>query len=188
MSERNEIEAALEAILFVSSDPVPRERLLQVFPDDERGEVESALAGVLERYRAGAGRGVVAEDVAGGVRLVTSPDLHGYLQRFFAVSGRNRMSMAALETLAIVAYRQPITAPEIQELRGVSPVGVLKTLLNRHLIRIAGRKQVVGKPFLYATSRDFLVHFGLNELNDLPPLEEFEELLQEEGSEAGGEA
>jgi len=186
MSERSEMEAALEAILFVTSEPVPRERLVQVFPDDESEVIEAALSAVLERYSAGAGKGVVAEDVAGGVRLVTSPDLHGYLQRFFTVSGRNRMSMAALETLAIVAYRQPITAPEIQEMRGVSPAGVLKTLLNRRLIRIAGRKQVVGKPFLYATSRDFLVHFGLNELSDLPPLEEFEELLQEEGSEVGG--
>ena len=187
MSQRSEIEAALEAILFVTSEPVPRQRLLQVFPDDEREVVEVALSTVLDRYRGGAGQGVVAEDVAGGVRLVTSPDLHGYLRRFFVVSGHNRMSMAALETLAIIAYRQPITAPEIQELRGVSPVGVLRTLLNRHLIRIAGRKQVVGKPFLYATSRDFLVHFGLNELSDLPPLEEFEEMLQVEGLDGGSD-
>ena len=83
--------------------------------------------------------------------------------------------MAALETLAIVAYRQPITGPEIQELRGVSPAGVLKTLLERRLVRITGRKEVVGKPFLYGTTREFLVHFGLNSLRDLPPLEEFEE-------------
>ena len=83
--------------------------------------------------------------------------------------------MAALETLAIIAYRQPITGPEIQELRGVNPSGVLKTLLERRLIRIAGRKEVVGKPFLYGTTREFLVHFGLNSLKDLPPLEEFEE-------------
>ena len=171
----------------MTSEPVPRERLIQVFPDDERQLIEVALEAVLGRYSGGAGQGVLAEDVAGGVRLVTRPDLHGYLRRFFAVSGRNRMSMAALETLAIVAYRQPITAPEIQEMRGVSPSGVLKTLLNRHLIRIAGRKQVVGKPFLYATSREFLIHFGLNELSELPPLEEFEEMLQEEGSEYRGD-
>jgi segregation and condensation protein B len=89
--------------------------------------------------------------------------------------------MAALETLAIVAYHQPVTAPEIQELRGVNPSGVLKTLLERRLIRISGRKEVVGKPFLYCTTREFLVHFGLETLDDLPPLEEFEEIFGEEG-------
>jgi segregation and condensation protein B len=99
----------------------------------------------------------------------------GWLRRFFDVSGGNKLSMAALETLAIIAYRQPITGPEIQELRGVSPAGVLKTLLERRMVRIAGRKEVVGKPFLYGTTREFLVHFGLNSLKDLPPLEELEE-------------
>ncbi len=99
----------------------------------------------------------------------------GWLRRFFDVSGGTKLSMAALETLAIIAYRQPITGPEIQELRGVNPAGVLKTLLERRLVRITGRKEVVGKPFLYGTTREFLVHFGLNSLKDLPPLEEFEE-------------
>ena len=185
MSERKEIEAALEAILFVTSEPLPRPQLLEVFDEDPREKVEAALEKVLRRYSDRPGHGVVVEDVAGGVRLVTRPDLSGYLRRFFEVSGSNRLSMAALETLAIIAYRQPITAPEIQELRGVSPAGVLKTLLNRRLIRIAGRKQVVGKPFIYATSREFLVHFGLNDVRDLPPLEEFEEILQEEAGAVG---
>jgi segregation and condensation protein B len=98
-----------------------------------------------------------------------------WLRRFFDVSGGTKLSMAALETLAIIAYRQPITGPEIQELRSVSPAGVIKTLLERRLVRITGRKEVVGKPFLYGTTREFLVHFGLNSLRDLPPLEEFEE-------------
>ncbi|HWN45224.1 MAG TPA: SMC-Scp complex subunit ScpB, partial [Thermoanaerobaculia bacterium] len=96
-------------------------------------------------------------------------------RRFFDVSSGTKLSMAALETLAIIAYRQPITGPEIQELRGVNPTGVLKTLLERRLVRISGRKEVVGKPFLYGTTKEFLVHFGLNSLKDLPPLEEFEE-------------
>ena len=94
--------------------------------------------------------------------------------------------MAALETLAIVAYRQPITGPEIQDLRGVNSSGVLKTLLERRLVRIAGRKMVVGKPFLYATTRDFLLHFGLRNLDELPPLEEFEEMLGQLRVEAEG--
>jgi segregation and condensation protein B len=175
MSERGEMEAVIEAILFVSSEPVPRARLLELFEEEEREQAGEALAAVLARYAAGDGRGVMVEDVAGGVRLVTRPETGVWLRRFFDVASGSKLSMAALETLAIVAYRQPITGPEIQELRSVSPVGVLKTLLEKRLVRIAGRKEVVGKPFLYATTREFLVHFGLNSLRDLPPLEEFEE-------------
>jgi segregation and condensation protein B len=175
MTEKSDMEAAIEAILFVSSEPVSRARLLEMFAEEEREEAAAALATVLGRYAADPGRGVMAEDVAGGVRLVTRPELASWLRRFFEVAGGNKLSMAALETLAIIAYRQPITGPEIQELRSVNPAGVLKTLLERRLVRIAGRKEVVGKPFLYATTREFLVHFGLNSLRDLPPLEEFEE-------------
>src|SRR5436305_6186830 len=176
MTERSEMEAALEAILFVSSEPVPRTKLLELFEEEEREQAAEALEAVLARYSAGEeGRGVLVEDVAGGVRRATRPEVVGWLHRFFDVSGSNKLSMAALETLAIIAYRQPTTGPEIQELRGVSAVGVLKTLLERRLVRITGRKEVVGKPFLYGTTREFLVHFGLNSLKDLPPLEELEE-------------
>jgi segregation and condensation protein B len=179
------MEAALEAVLFVSSGPVSRERLLEMFEAGEREEAAQALAAVLARYAAADGRGVMAEEVAGGVRLVTRPELASYLRRFFDVAGSTKLSMAALETLAIVAYRQPITAPEIQELRSVNPAGVLKTLLERRMVRITGRKEVVGKPFLYGTTREFLMHFGLNNLRDLPPLEEFEEAF---GGDGGGAA
>ncbi|MFL6234498.1 MAG: SMC-Scp complex subunit ScpB [Thermoanaerobaculia bacterium] len=175
MTERSEMEAALEAILFVSSEPVPRIKLLELFEEEEREQAAEALEAVLARYSGDEGRGVLVEDVAGGVRLATRPEVVGWLRRFFDVSGGNKLSMAALETLAIIAYRQPVTGPEIQELRGVSAVGVLKTLLERRLVRIVGRKEVVGKPFLYGTTREFLVHFGLNSLKDLPPLEELEE-------------
>ena len=175
MSHRPEFEAALEAILFVTSEPVTEERLLAVFDESERDEASAALAVLRERYRPSEGRGVFLEEVAGGLRVVTAPEHHPYLRRFFDAAGGNKLSMAALETLAIVAYRQPITGPEIQELRGKSPAGVLKNLLERRLLRIVGRKEVVGRPFLYATTREFLMHFGLRELTDLPPLEEFEE-------------
>ncbi len=175
MTERSEMEAALEAILFVSSEPVSRTKLLELFEEDERAEAAEALETVLARYSDGESRGVLVEDVAGGVRLATRPEVGGWLRRFFDVSSGTKLSMAALETLAIIAYRQPITGPEIQELRGVNPTGVLKTLLERRLVRISGRKEVVGKPFLYGTTKEFLVHFGLNSLKDLPPLEEFEE-------------
>jgi segregation and condensation protein B len=174
---RSEMEAALEAILFVSPDPQPRERLLELFEREDRDEAEAALAAVLERYRGDEGHGLMVEEVAGGVRLVSRPELHPYLRRFFQVSGRGRLSMAALETLAIIAYRQPLTGPEVADLRGVQSNAVIKTLLERRLVRIAGRKQVVGKPFLYATTREFLLHFGLGTLSDLPPLEEMDELF-----------
>jgi segregation and condensation protein B len=214
------MEAVIEAVLFVSAEPVSRSRLIELFDEEEREQAADALAAVLARYgaagpppeetpetpetpeteraseieraaereRAAGWRGIMVEEVAGGVRLVTRPELVGWLRRFFEVAGGTKLSMAALETLAIVAYRQPITGPEIQELRSVSPVGVLKTLLERRLVRIAGRKEVVGKPFLYATTREFLIHFGLKSLRDLPPLEEFEETFGglTEGAGAGG--
>lgn len=186
MTPRAEMEAALEAILFVASEPLSRTRLLAVFDESERPAAGEALEAVLQRYReSGEGGGLLVDEAAGGVRLVTRPELHGYLRRFFEVSGKNKLSMAALETLAIVAYRQPITAPEIQELRGVVSTGVLKTLLERRLVRIAGRKQVVGKPFLYATTKEFLLHFGLQSLDDLPPLEDFEDALSAGGDSLG---
>jgi segregation and condensation protein B len=185
MTERNDMEAAIEAVLFVSSEPVPRTRLLELFEEEEREQAAEALEAVLARYRETEGRGVMAEEVAGGVRIATRPEMVTWLRRFFDVSGGTKLSMAALETLAIIAYRQPITGPEIQELRSVSPAGVIKTLLERRLVRITGRKEVVGKPFLYGTTKEFLVHFGLNSLRDLPPLEEFEETFGAGG--AGGD-
>ena len=186
MTERHDMEAAIEAVLFVSSEPVPRSRLLELFDEDEREQAAEALAAVLARYgqgEDGSVRGVFVEDVGGGVRIATRPEMAAWLRRFFDVSGGTKLSMAALETLAIIAYRQPITGPEIQELRSVNPSGVIKTLLERRLVRIAGRKEVVGKPFLYGTTREFLVHFGLNSLRDLPPLEEFEETFGQVGGE-----
>lgn len=182
MSEtRPELEAAVEAILFVAGEPLSRDKILSAFDEEEKETASEALDAVLARYGERDDRGIVAEKVAGGIRLATRPELHGYLKKFFESNDRGRLSMAALETLAIVAYRQPVTAPEIQELRGVGSSGVLKTLLERRLVRIAGRKQVVGKPFLYATTRSFLMQFGLASLEDLPPLEEFEETLASEG-------
>ncbi len=177
MTDRQEMEAVAEAILFVANEPLSRAKLLEVFDEKEREEAGAALDAVIARYREDPDRGVMIDEAAGGLRLVSRPDLHGYLRRFFEVTGSNKLTMAALETLAIIAYRQPVTSPEIHELRGVNSSGVLKTLLERRLIRIAGRKEVVGKPFLYATTREFLMRFGLRSLKELPPLEQFDELL-----------
>lgn len=188
MTERSEMEAAIEAVLFVSGQPVSRGRLLALFGDEEQDRAAAALEAVLARYGGGDGRGVMVDEAAGGVRLVTRPELHDWLRRFFESGAGTRLSMAALETLAIIAYRQPVTAPEVQELRGVNPSGTIKTLLERRLVRIAGRKEVVGKPFLYTTTREFLVRFGLKSLKDLPPLEELEEAFGEGGEGGGAEA
>jgi len=185
VTERGEMEAAIEAVLFVSGQPVSRDRLLALFGDEEQPQAAAALEAVLARYGGGDGRGVMVDEAAGGVRLVTRPELHDWLRRFFESGAGTRLSMAALETLAIIAYRQPVTVPEVQELRGVNPSGTIKTLLERRLVRIAGRKEVVGKPFLYTTTREFLVRFGLKTLKDLPPLEELEEAFGE-GGEGGG--
>ena len=182
MNPRHEIEAALEAILFVSNEPVPRDRLLALFDAEERVAATAALARLQARYAPRDHAGVWIEEVAGGLRLVTRPELHIHLRRFFEASGGHRLSMAGLETLAIIAYRQPITGPEIQELRGKSSASVIRSLLERRLVRIAGRKEVVGRPFLYATTREFLMHFGLRDLKELPPLEEFEETFRTEGA------
>jgi segregation and condensation protein B len=173
------MEAVIEAVLFAAPEPVSADRLAELFPKADGKVVAEALAAVRDRYGEAPDRGILFEEVAGGVRLVTRPALHAELRRFFEITGRSRLSMAGLETLAIVAYRQPVTGPEIQELRGVNSSGVLRTLLERRMVRIAGRKAVVGKPFLYRTTREFLMHFGLQSLDDLPPLEEFEELIGE---------
>ncbi len=172
---RAEFQAALEAILFVTAEPVSTERLLGVFEEGEREEALAALEAVRSRYAADEGRGVRLEEVAGGLRIVTAAECHPWLRRFFDAAGANRLSMAALETLAIIAYRQPVTGPEVQELRSRNSSTAIRTLLERRLIRITGRKEVVGRPFVYATTREFLMHFGLRSLADLPPLEDFEE-------------
>ncbi|MDH3254253.1 MAG: SMC-Scp complex subunit ScpB [Acidobacteriota bacterium] len=178
MIDTAEMEAVIEAALFATAEPIQKSKLVELFGPGEQLAVDAAIERVLARYRGEQQQGIKAEEVAGGIRLVTRPEMYDYLRRLFELTGRNRLSMAALETLAIVAYRQPITGPEIQELRGVNSSGVLKTLLERRLVRIKGRKMVVGKPFLYATTREFLMHFGLPSLEDLPPLEDFEEMIE----------
>jgi len=115
--------------------------------------------------------------VAGGYQIVTRPELHDWVRRLFHERTTQKLTVQALETLAVIAYRQPVTALEITEIRGVNASGVLSTLLERHLIKIVGRKQVVGRPFMYATTKEFLIRFGLNDLADLPRVEDMAEAL-----------
>ena len=185
MISRSDLEAALEAVLFAAAQPVPVERLSGLFEDAVAEDFEAALAALRARYQPEPGRGLFIEEVAGGLRIVTAAEYHGYLKKFFDAAGGNKLSMAAIETLAIVAYRQPVTAPEVQEMRGKQSQAVIRNLLEKRLLRISGRKEVVGRPFLYSTTREFLMHFGLKSLGELPPLEEFEETFGNDSSESG---
>lgn len=175
--EPNELRAALEAILFLSSDPVRVDDLAESL-DEEKDAVTAQLEEIRRMLDEHVG-GFMLEQAAGGWRLTTRAEHDSVLKKYFAKKGENRLSIAALETLAIVAYRQPITAPEISEIRGVNSAGVIRTLLERRMVRVSGRKNVVGSPFLYRTTKDFLVHFGLNDIRDLPRLEEFGDLIGE---------
>ncbi|HVG24016.1 MAG TPA: SMC-Scp complex subunit ScpB [Thermoanaerobaculia bacterium] len=175
--EANELRAALEAILFLSSDPTRVDDLAESL--DEAREAVTAQLEEIKRVLDEHVGGFTLEQAAGGWRLTTRAEHDSVLKKYFAKKGENRLSLAALETLAIVAYRQPITAPEIGEIRGVNSGSAIRTLLERRMIRVAGRKNVVGSPFLYRTTKDFLVHFGLNDIRDLPRLEEFGDLIGE---------
>jgi segregation and condensation protein B len=173
----NELRAALEAILFVSNEPVSLDSLAEAL-----GEKPAAIAKELEDFKRTLEMdvgGFTLEQTAGGWRMATRPEHEAILKKFFARKSESRLSIAALETLAIIAYRQPVTVPEVSEIRGVNSTGVMHTLLERRLIRVAGRKSVVGSPFLYRTTREFLIHFGLNDIRDLPRLEEFGDLIGE---------
>lgn len=167
-----DILGVLEAMLFASPEPLSLEELQAGVPEASVEEVEKGLE-ALTRALQGPGRGLKLEKIAGGFRLVTRPDLAEPLRALFRFRNQKRLTPATLDVLAIVAYAQPITSPEIQEIRGTDPAYGLKVLLERKLIRIVGRKRVVGRPTLYGTTREFLVHFGLDSLEDLPPVEAY---------------
>jgi segregation and condensation protein B len=165
----------LEALLFAAGEPLSLEEMQAAVPEDERPAVEGALTRLQGAY--GDARGLQILQVAGGYRMATRSAFDRYIRALFRQRNRHRLGRAALETLAIVAYRQPVTGPEISEIRGKDSSAVLKGLLEKRLLRITGRKRVVGKPFLYGTTQQFLIHFGLNSLDDLPEMTEFEEMI-----------
>ncbi|HEY7370364.1 MAG TPA: SMC-Scp complex subunit ScpB, partial [Thermoanaerobaculia bacterium] len=169
------IRPALEALLFSSPAPI-RERDLADALEATPQAVTEALRLIAEDADRPE-RGVRLEKVAGGWRFVTRAEFDSLLRRYHEVTERSKLSLAALETLAIIAYRQPITLPEIQEVRGVNSSAVVRTLFEKRLITTAGKKPVVGTPFLYRTTQEFLVRFGLNQLDELPQPEEIEEDL-----------
>ncbi len=171
-SEGLDILGCLEAMLFVSPEPLAISEIEAALEGTDRKEIEEGLE-ALARAMAGPGRGLRLEAVAGGYRLVTQPAFAAPLKALFRFRNRKRLTPAVLDVLAIVAYAQPITAPEIQEIRGTDPSYALRSLQERRLVRMLGRKKVVGRPILYGTTRHFLLHFGLDSLEDLPPVEAY---------------
>ncbi len=173
----SEIKQIIEALIFVSNEPLNAKDIQNALDDFPLEEVQAALDALAADFDAGT-RGLVLGQAGGGYQLLTAPMADPWIRKFLRARSQNRLTMAALETLAIIAYKQPITLPEILALRKVNSTGVIKTLLDRNLIRIVGRKKVVGNPILYGTTKDFLLRFGLNSLKELPSLEEFQSLVE----------
>ncbi len=171
--DQNELKVAIEALLFASERPLLAEELKEAFQEKlESAEIKKILETLKNEYETQA-RGFRLFEIAGGYQLVTDPRFSEYLKRFYQSREKRRLSQATLETLSVVAYRQPVTRADIEFIRGVNVDGAVRTLLEKGLIRIAGRKEALGRPMLYTTTQMFLEHFGLNSLKDLPPLKEF---------------
>jgi segregation and condensation protein B len=173
-----ERKAALEGIIYAADEPATIDQLAAAL-GDEKLAVQSSLDELVAGY-ADDGHGIEIREVAGGFKLYTKPQQHDVVRRFIkSLRPPLRLTMPALETLAVISYKQPVTGPEIGEIRGVNTSGVLKTLLDKRLITTAGRKEVIGRPILYRTSKEFLMRFGLSDLGELPSLKEFEALARE---------
>lgn len=166
------------AILFSAREPVKLSQLEMIFPDVEPENMQSALDELMSGFNS-MQKAVEIRRIAGGYRITSLPEQHEILMDYLKSKPSARLTQAALETLAVIAYKQPVTGPEISEIRSVKGSSTLKTLLEKKLIEIRGRKKVIGRPILYGTSQEFLVHFGLNDLSELPSLEEFEEIVSD---------
>ena len=171
----SELKAIVEALMFASPEPLTIKTLTKLLATEPKEDIVAAVDALKQDYNRPGGLAMV--EVAGGYQIVTRPELHEWVRRLFHERTTQKLSVASLETLAVIAYKQPVTAPEIAEIRGVNTSGVLGTLVERGLVKVVGRKQVVGRPFLYGTTREFLERFGLNDLSDLPKVEDMSELL-----------
>ncbi|HJR76792.1 MAG TPA: SMC-Scp complex subunit ScpB [Nitrospiraceae bacterium] len=179
IAEMRELSGILEALLFMAADPLPMNRIVTLVGAVSKQHVQEALMRLKDEY-AREGRGLDLVEIAGGYRLVTKPDYAPWIKRLEKIKAPAKLSRSALESLAIIAYKQPIVRAEIEQIRGVETSGVLRTLLERKLVRIVGRKEEPGRPILYGTTKFFLEHFGLRDLSQLPPLRELKELGESE--------
>jgi segregation and condensation protein B len=165
-----QLKAIVEALVFASPEPLTTKMLFRLLNDEPKEDVLSAVKALQQDYEQRGGLHLA--EVAGGYQITTRPEFHEWVRRLFHERTAQKLSVAGLETLAVIAYKQPITAAEIGEIRGVNTSGVLSTLMERHLIKIVGRKNVIGRPFLYGTTKEFLIRFGLRDLDDLPRVED----------------
>jgi segregation and condensation protein B len=170
-----ELKAIVEALIFASPEPLTPRMLFRLLADEPKEDVSATIQALKADYETRPGLQLV--EVAGGYQIVTRTELHEWVRRLFHERSTQKLTVQSLETLAVIAYKQPVTALEIGEIRGVNTSGVLSTLLERHLVKIVGRKNVVGRPFVYATTKEFLIRFGLNDLSDLPKIEDMAEAL-----------
>ena len=173
--DQSQLKAIIEALVFASPEPLTPKMLYKLLADEPKEDVAAAVTALKHDYAARPGLHLA--EVAGGYQITTRPEFHEWVRRLFHERTTQKLTVQSLETLAVIAYKQPITAAEIGEIRGVNTSGVLSTLLERHLIKIAGRKNVIGRPFLYGTTREFLIRFGLNDLTDLPKVEDMAQAL-----------
>jgi len=173
--ELAQLKAVIEALMFASPDPITPRLLNKLLNDEPKEDVKAALEALKADYLDRGGLHIA--EVAGGLQITTRPEYHEWVRRLFHERSANKLSAASLETLSVIAYKQPVTAAEIGEIRSVNTSGVLSTLLERHLIKIVGRKNVIGRPFLYGTTKEFLIRFGLNDLGDLPKIEDMAQQL-----------
>jgi segregation and condensation protein B len=169
-----EMMAIIESLIFVSEEPLSTKALADVLKE-ERGWIETALEGLAEEFNARNG-GLHLRELAGGWQFATRPEHHEHVRAFLKSRPSAKLSLASLETLAVIAYKQPITVPEILEIRGVQSPSAIKTLLDKRLIKACGRKETIGRPMMYGTSKEFLLQFGLKDLSELPSIEDFEDL------------
>lgn len=179
LSDMRALKGILEALLFVTAEPIPVTRFLALLGAVTKQDVDLALASLAQDYEQ-EGRGLQLAEVAGGYRIVTKAEFAPWLKRLEKVKSPSKLSRSALESLAIIAYKQPIVRAEVEQIRGVETSGVIRTLLERKLVRIVGRKEEPGRPIMYGTTKFFLEHFGLRDLSQLPPLREFKELGESE--------
>lgn len=171
-----ELKSVVEAIVYIAAEPVPLKTLRDLFPNEPTEKIAAVVGELTAEYQA-SHHGIEIREVAHGLKMSTKPEHHDILKQFARTQRPpTRLSLSALETLACIAYKQPVTLPEIQLIRGVNASSVIHTLLERKLITAAGRKAVIGRPILYRTTREFLIHFGLKDLSELPTLKEFEEI------------
>ncbi len=177
--EDHEIKPIIEALLFVSVDPIPVDRLKEILTGVEKNMILEKLFSLQEEYRQ-SDRGMQIVEVAGGYQMTTRAEMSPWIRELEKIKTSSRLSQPSLETLAIIAYKQPLTRAEIEAIRGVDAAGVLKTLMDRKLVKIVGRKEIAGRPLIYGTTREFLLYFGLANLTALPTLKEFSEITERE--------